>query len=129
MVEPDRLTGEERHQRVEVLAHVARRRGVTQTPEPFDHDLVRQPDPEVQPAPGRRLDGERLLREHLGVTPVDRDHAGAELDALDLGADRGEHSEGVVAKDLRGPDTGEPQIGTRLRLIHQMAERSIDVEQ
>jgi hypothetical protein len=106
-VRRDRLTvdvalaaAQERHEHVQVLAHVPHRLRVRQAEHVLDDNLVRQPDTEREPAPTRGLHGQRLLRHRDRMARVRRHHTGQELDPRNLVSNHGQHAHGVEAEDL-----------------------------
>ena len=78
-VDVDLAVAQQRHQRGEVLLHVARGPVVRQPVGLLDGHLVRQPDPEHEACIGGRVHRERLRRQRDRVARVRGDHRGAEL--------------------------------------------------
>ena len=91
----------------EVLTHVHCGTIERQAEHVLDHDLMRQPDAEREPAVHRDLSRQRLRGEHHRVARVRRDDTGAEFDARHGAPGDGERGERIDAEDLRRPRRAE----------------------
>ncbi len=109
VVDVDRTRPRERLvQHCEVVAHEMGGTLVREAELILDDPVVRRPEAEREPAAARHLGGQRLLGHGDGMTGLDGDDRGTDLDAIgDLTRDR-DRGQGVeVAGDLRDPDRGE----------------------
>ena len=107
-------------QHLEVVPHEVGRALVREAELTLDDPVVRRPEAEREPAAARHLRGQRLLRHRDGMTGLDRDDRGADLDALGHLADDRDRGHGVeVAGDLRDPHRGEPGLIGGLDVGHQ----------
>ena len=88
----------------------------------LDHDLVREADAERQPAAGRDVHRQRLLRQHDRMPRVGGDDPGAELDAGHLAPDDREDGQVVEAEDLRDPVAVEALVRDGLRVADRLVD-------
>ena len=125
---PHRLASQERHERGQVLPHVARRLVVAHAPHALHHHLVRQADAQEEPVAGRPLHGEGLLRQHHRVARVHRHHTRTQADAGYLRAGHGEQGQCVGPEYLRGEGVVEARLRGPPQLGHHVGQRLVDVD-
>jgi len=116
----DLLAVQERHEGGQVLLHVAGRLFEADAPHALDHHLMGKADAEDQPVTGDQLHGQGLLGQHHRMPRVDRDHAGAQLDAGHLRPGGCEQGERVRPEDLACECVSEPGVGQLLQLGHRV---------
>ena len=103
------LAGQQRHQHLQVLAHVAGRLLERQPEHVLDDHLVGQPDAQGQASAAGRLDGKGLGGQHHRVAGVGRARrrCRSPIDGH-LPGDRGQGGQGVVGEDLGRPRHLDP---------------------